>query len=86
MAVNVDVDVDVDVGVAVAIVIAEDSGVVVAEVAGVIVISLLADGTEIRRGVFSPRRVSSLEDELEVDTIVVREWRMLIRVYGLFLK
>ena len=58
----------VEVVVAVAIVIAEDSGVVVAEVAGVI--SLLVEGTEIRRGVFSPRRFSSLEDEFEVETIV----------------
>ena len=60
----------VDVVVVVAIVIAEDSGVVVAKVAGVL--SLLGAFTDIRRGVFSPRRLSSLEDEFEVDTIVLR--------------
>ena len=58
------VAVDIDVVVA----IAEDSGVVVAEVAGVL--SLLAVFTDIKRGVFSPRRRSSLEDEFEVEIII----------------
>ncbi len=60
------VAVDIDVVLA----IAEDSGVVVAEVAGVLLLSLLAVFTDIRRGVFSPRRLSSLEDEFEVDIMM----------------